>query len=171
MEIVVKVLPKEDLKDFWKIQKEYLDNYTFDYVKKNYAENKDLYIGCYVKGELAGIAYGSIKKDVVILQGIGVKHKYWRMGLGTKIIHFFHKQANKTGKKIVSVGSAEDDKVEKFYLKNGYKPVLIQAKGKNHFLYAEEKVRGYKTGLKKRDELRKKYNPKEVIFIMDKKLK
>jgi GNAT superfamily N-acetyltransferase len=153
MKCEVKVLPKEDLKIFWKIQKEYLDNYTFEDVKKNFAKNKDLYIGCYIKGELVGIAYGFIKKNLVILQGIGVKHKYWRKGLGTKIIKLFHKQAKKTGKKIVSVGSAADDKVEKFYLKKGYKPVSVQAKGENHFLYAEEKVRGYKTGLKKREKL------------------
>jgi len=165
----IKVLPQKDLKNFWKIQVEYLDNWSFEYLKKEHSKYPNLYIGCYEDNKLIGIAYGFIKKEIIILQGIAVKHDIWRKGIGSKILNFFEKQAKHTGKKIISVGSAEGF-VEKFYLKNGYEPVSIHAKGENHNLFAEKKVKNYEDGLKKREKLRKKYNPKEVIFIMDKKI-
>src|SRR3989338_2580258 len=101
----IKVLPQKDLKNFWKIQVEYLDNWSFEYLKKEHSKYPNLYIGCYEDNKLIGIAYGFIKKEIIILQGIAVKHDIWRKGIGSKILNFFEKQAKHTGKKIISVGS------------------------------------------------------------------
>jgi N-acetylglutamate synthase-like GNAT family acetyltransferase len=165
----IKILPQKDIKEFWKLQTEYLDKWTLDHLKTEYSKFPDLYVGCYEEGKLIGIAHGFIKGDIIILQGIAVKYDTWRKGIGTKILNFFEKQAKQTGKKIISVGSAEGF-VEKFYLKNGYNPVEIQAKGEDHHIFAKEKVKDYDDGLKKKDKLRKKLNPKEVIFIMEKRI-
>lgn len=165
----IKVLPQKDLEAFWKLQTEYLDNWSFNHLKEEFSKYRDLYVGCYEENILIGIAYGFIKGEAVILQGVAVRHDIWRRGIGSKILTFFESQAKLTGRKTISVGSAEGF-VEQFYLKNGYKPITIQAKDENHYLLAEEKVENYEDGLKKREELRKKLNPQEVIFIMNKKI-
>ena len=120
----IKLIPEKDLKDFWEIQKQYLKKHTFDYVKKDYFKNKNLYIGCYHEEKLIGIAYGSVKKDMVILNGIAVKHEFWKKGISKKLLSFFEKQAKKTGKKKISVGAANFPiNVVGFYEKLGYKVV------------------------------------------------
>lgn len=166
----IKLLPKKDLKLFWKIQKKYLDKWTYSYLEVQYNLFSNLYIGCYDNNnKLIGLAYGFPKRNMIILQGICVLHKQWRSGLGTKILKYFEKQVKKTGKKIVSVGSAEGF-VEKFYLSNGYLPVELQVKDKNYIVLHKEKVKDYIQGNIIREKLRKKYKPKEIIYIMNKKV-
>ena len=139
------------------LQDEYLDKWSFDYLKKEYSKYPNLYVGCYEDDQLIGIAYGFIKGKIIILQGMAVKHNIWRKGIGSRILNFFEKQAKQTGMKIISVGSAE-----------GF--VEIRAKGEDHHLFAKEKVKDYEDGLKKKEKLRNKYNPHEVIFIMNKEI-
>lgn len=120
----IKLIPKEDLKDFWQIQKQYLEKHTFDYVKKDYSKNKNLYVGCYKGQKLIGIAHGFVKKNMIILSGIAVKHKYWKKSIGKKLLNFFEKQAKKTGKRKISIGAANfPTDVVGFYEKSGYKVV------------------------------------------------
>jgi len=120
----IKLIPKEDLRDFWKIQKQYLKKYSFDCVRKDYSKNKNLYVGCYKQQELIGIAHGFVKKNMVILSGIAVKHEYWKKGIGAKLLSFFEKQAKKTGKKKITIGAANFPiDVVGFYEKSGYKVV------------------------------------------------
>ena len=165
----VKILPKKDLKDFWEIQKEYLDKWNFDYLEEEYSRHPELYIGCYDGGKLIGIAYGFVRGNIVTLQGIAVVHENWRMGIGSKILKFFENMVKQTGKKTIGVGSAEGF-VEKFYFKNGYRPVEIQAKDKQGKIIKKEKVESYEDGFRKKEKLKELTRPKEVIFIMEKNI-
>jgi hypothetical protein len=188
----IKLLPKKDLKKFWKMQKQYLDEYTFDYVEKDYKKNKTLYIGAYNKDRLIGIAYGHPSKNVksdIVLQGITVNHikTYSRKGTGSKILNFFENQVKKLKKKSISLGSAEGY-VEKFYLKNNYKPIeLVIQVGKNKLpknYKRKYKIKGEKEDKKYKwirmtqknydsklqKELKKYFNAKEVIYIFKKKI-
>ena len=66
-------------------------------------------------------------------------------------------EKNKINLMEISLGSADDPKVEAFYYKNGYRPIEIVAKDKA----------GYEKELEK---LRRRHNPQEAIFIFEKRL-
>ena len=122
----LKLLPEKDIEAFWKMQGRLVKKYSFDHVKKDYAKNKELYIGCYEGPELIGMAYGFIEKDQVVLSGMGVKPDLWKKGIGLKILSFFEEQAKKTGKKKVGVGAANaPTNVVGFYEKAGYKVIKV----------------------------------------------
>jgi len=130
----LKLIPKEDLRDFWKIQRQYLEKHTFDYVKRDYSKNKNLYVGCYKGQELIGIAHGFVREKEVILSGIAVKYEYWKKGIGKKLLRFFEKQVKKLKIKKISTGAAKN--VVKFYARSGYKPV----KEKPRFVVMEKEI-------------------------------
>ncbi|CAF4936037.1 unnamed protein product, partial [Rotaria sp. Silwood2] len=77
----------------------------------------------FINDVMCGIAYGcEYDETTILLQGICVLYKYWRHGIGSKLIKFFETKVNKTK---ITVGVASDIAVEKFYLKNEYKPNQI----------------------------------------------
>ncbi|CAF1369767.1 unnamed protein product [Rotaria sordida] len=110
----------EELEEFWKIQQEYLDNWTFTYLQNQFNKYSSLFIAAFINNIMCGIAYGCDYDEITItLQGICVLFKYWRHGIGSKLLKFFETKVNKIK---ITVGVASDDTVEKFYLKNNYKP-------------------------------------------------
>ena len=44
---------------------------SFSYVKKQYAKNPGLFIGCYDHSRLVGIIFGYVKKDTLLLGEVG----------------------------------------------------------------------------------------------------
>ena len=93
---------------------------------------------------------------------------YARRGIGSKLISHFEEAVKRKGNDQMGVGSADDLKVEHFYLKNGFKPCELVAKGANHEEYERVTINDYESGKLQQQTLRKKHNAKEVIFIFEK---
>ena len=55
-----------------------------------------------------------------------------RKGIGSKLISQFEEAVKRKGYNQIGLGSADDLKVEHFYLKNGFQPFELVAKGENH---------------------------------------
>ena len=177
MKINIKKINKKDYAQTHQFQCLYLGKESFDNFIKKVDDDKTLYLVAIDDKNIIGICYGEPSenlKNSFELQGIAVnldeKGKYVRKGIGTKMIKKFEEKVKKQGFKKLDVGSADDPKVEKFYLKNGFEPYEIQAKGNNHKIYNKEKIKSYEDGLKKKKYLIKKYKPKEVILIMKKEI-
>ena len=177
MKIDIKKIRKNNYVQAHKFQCLYLDNESFEDFIKRAENNKGLYLVALDAEKIIGVCYGQPSKHLknsLELQGIAVNmdedKKYARKGIGTKILKKLENEAVKKSFEKIDVGSADDEKVEKFYLKNGFIPYEIQAKGKNHSLYEKQKIKNYEEGLAKKGLLRKKYKPKEVIFIMKKEI-
>jgi GNAT superfamily N-acetyltransferase len=166
-----KVIPQEDLEKAFQINSVYLGESRTDFFswQKSYP---NLFVGAYDKNELIGICYGHYKSrnKRVNLQGIATIEKFWRKGVGSILIQFFEKQVEDSGFLLIDLGCADDEKTERFYLKNGFNPIELVAKTKDHSELQRIKIVDYRTGKIKQQELRKKYNPEEVIFIFEKKL-
>jgi peptidoglycan-N-acetylglucosamine deacetylase len=172
LKVQIKKIPKKDLKIFHKLKKQYgSGDEKFSKTKEIFENNPDLCVGCYLDNELIGETTGVKKGEYVNLDHICIKYECWGAGLGSKLLKFLEKQIKKGGIKILDVEVADNPKTELFYLKNDFKPYRIKAKGKNHFLYEELNVKNYEDGLKKKEILREKHNPKEVNFIMKKTIK
>ncbi len=124
----IKTIPAKDLFKADKLQQTILNpkrtkRYrTFNYIKKHYALHPDLFVGCYDKDKLIGIAFGYLKKNVVLLGEMAVSKAYAGKGIGKKLLSVFEKRAKIFAKKII-LGSRSE--AEKFYLKCGYKPLLF----------------------------------------------
>ena len=155
---------------FHSIQREYLENWTFDYLRNQFQKQPDLYVGSFLEGRgLVGIAYGVVNEEKsAVLQGIAVRYSLWRKGIGSRLLRFFEEWVRKKGCRSVSLGSGEGP-AEQFYLKNGYRPIEIKAKSEDGRVLSKENVYDYSDGLRKRELLRSNLKPKEVIFIMEKK--
>src|SRR5690606_12250743 len=123
--------------------------------------------------ELVGICYGQPSvESTILLQGIAVNldesKGYARKGIGSALISKFENIALLKGYKKIGVGAADDSKVENFYLKNGFNPYELVAKGLHHEEYERVMISNYEYGKKTQMELRRKYQPHEVIFIFEK---
>lgn len=166
-----KIIPQEDLEKAFQINSQYLGDSRTDFFnwQKSYP---NLFVGVYEKKELIGICYGHYenKHKCIILQGIATIDKFLRKGVGSILIQFFERQVHNEGFSTIGLGCADDEKTERFYLKNGFKPIELVAKTKDHTELERIKIADYRSGKIKQQELRKKYNPEEVIFIFEKKL-
>ena len=178
MDIKIRLIEKNDYHQAHKLQCEYLDEEVFENFVARIKHNPDLYFCALDKEKIIGVCYGQPShriNDAIQLQGIAINlgedKKYSRKGIGTSMLSIFENAAKIKGYKKIDLGCADDEKVEKFYLKNGYHPYEIQAKGNNHFLFEKQSVSNYTSALNKKKILRKKYNPKEVILIMQKEHK
>ncbi|CAF1258328.1 unnamed protein product [Rotaria sp. Silwood1] len=110
----------EELEQFWNIQQEYLDKWTFTYLENQFNKYSSLFVAAFINYIMCGIAYGcEYDEKTITLQGIAVLYKCWRHGIGSKLLQHFETKVNKTK---ITVGVKSDDTVEKFYLKNEYKP-------------------------------------------------
>jgi N-acetylglutamate synthase-like GNAT family acetyltransferase len=128
----------------------------------------------------------SIRK--IFVKSIAVKHNYWRKGIGSKLLKFFEEQAKKLKIKRITIPSADIEWVERFYMKNGYKPIefLVRIKKdklpknyKKKYKILSERVEGddkilyikvRKYSLKQKEKIKKVFKPDEVLYIMEKKL-
>ena len=163
--MTIRNICKEDLQNAYKLHREYVDKKPFSYFKKYYLKNPKLFVGCFQRGKLIGICWGYVRKDTVTLNSIAVNYDYWRKGIGSKLLKTFEKQVKKFHKRTISVGSAEGF-VEKFYMKNGYKPKLFLVRIGNRKKY----IKTEKYSPKMKEKIKKKYNAREVIYIFEKNL-
>jgi len=92
-------------------------------VYKNSKREPSLFIGAYDKDKLIGIVFGFIKKSQILLGEMAVSEKYRSKGIGSKLITYFEKQSRKLNKKYIELGALGS--AEKFYLKQGYQPLLF----------------------------------------------
>ena len=186
----LKLIPKKDLKEVWKLHKEYVDDkMKLKELKETYSKLSKLFVGCYNKDDLIGICVPGIFNGELYIRGIAVKHQFWRKGIGSKLLKFFWKQLKSLGKKEITVPSADIEWVEKFYLKNEYKPIQFLIKVKKEKLPKDYKNKGYKIlnervegkykifyiktkkyDPKLREKLKMLFNADELIYIMEKKL-
>lgn len=171
----IRALKEKDYRRVHKFQSEYLDQESFkDFIKRVRA-NPHLYLVAFEGNSLVGLCYGHPSdrvKSAVNLQGIAINldetKGYARKGIGSKLIEKFAEVAKKKGFKKIGVGSSNDLKAENFYLKNGFKPYELVAKGKSHKELERVKIKDYKSGKITQGKLRKKHKSKEVIFIFGK---
>lgn len=125
----VRLLSKEDLCDADHLQQTVLNpkkrkRYrSFSYIRKHYAKNPKLFIGCYDHSKLGGIIFGFVKKDTVLLGEFAIDKTYRRRSIGKKMLALFEIQAKAIGKKRILLGSKDD--AERFYLDRGYTPLLF----------------------------------------------
>lgn len=192
---------------------------SFAEFREKYRKCPDLFAGCYIKQNLIGICHGFKRGNLIILWAIAVYKKYAGKGIGSRLLKFFVKQVKKIGEKTlkrklrqnkfslsvhsskvlkkpmrkvgtmnISVASAEGY-VEKFYLKNGFKPKLflvrinrsklpknyrkkpyeITMERGNHYkkiLY----IKNEKYSPKLREKVKKAFNAYEVDFIFEKEV-
>tara|TARA_Y100000310_G_C20148567_1_gene563604 strand:+ start:43 stop:540 length:498 start_codon:yes stop_codon:yes gene_type:complete len=162
----IETIPKKDLRKAYEIYHDYTDGKSFSFFSSKFKKKPGLYVACYDKDELIGICTGYNRTRVTVLDGIAVIKKYWRKGIGSKLLRFFEKQVKKHGKKIVSVGTA-GGYVEKFYMKNKYNPesfLVTFMKKKKIYIPTKE----YKPRLK--SKIKKQYKADEVNYIMEKEV-
>ncbi|RLG20624.1 hypothetical protein DRN74_05020 [Candidatus Micrarchaeota archaeon] len=185
-----RLISGKDLRNVWKLQKEYVDEKTkLKEIKELYLKYPKLFVGCYIKNKLIGICIPGIFDKEIYVKGIAVEHNYWKKGIGSRLLKLFEKQLKSLGKKKVTVPSADIDWVEGFYLKNRYKPIQFLIKVKREKLSKDYKNKGYKIlneraegkykifyinigkyDPKLRERLKILFNADEVIYIMEKKL-
>ncbi len=98
---------------------------TENYIKDS--QDKPL-LACYVHDEVAGyVVLNATSKDCADIFVMGVKKKYHRMGIGTKLNSAFETMAKKIGYtysqvKTVKMGHYKEyDITNKFYMAMGYK--------------------------------------------------
>ncbi|MBO7743621.1 GNAT family N-acetyltransferase [Paenibacillus sp. MWE-103] len=177
MEIAIRLIEESDYEQAYAFQCEYLDRETYEDFMRRVKSEPDLYFVTADGRDVVGVCYGSpSKKDEAVMNvngiavNLDVTKPYARVGLGTNMLLVFEKAAKQKGYKTLGVGSADDPKVEAFYLKNGYQPTELVVIGADHEQWERVRVDDYESGRLRREELRRSYNPKEVIFILAKAL-
>mgnify|MGYP000536328729 CR=1 FL=1 len=175
MNIDIRLIEEKYYSQVHRFQCEYLDQESFEDFTKRVQSNPDFYFIALDGDEPVGVCYGHPSKrspDEVVLQGIAVNldvtKAYARRGIGSKLIEAFQKAAAKKGFRKIGFGAADDLKVEKFYLKNGFKAVELVAKDSNYREITRVKVDDYESGKSLQQQLREQYRPREVIFIFEK---
>ncbi|SEM79514.1 GNAT family N-acetyltransferase [Paenibacillus sp. OV219] len=175
MEKEIRFIKEMDYETAHALQCEYLDRETFEDFLQRVKSDPDLYFVTVDGSEVVGVCYGSPSKKneaVINLNGIAVNldhsKNYARVGLGTNLLLIFEKAVKQRGYNKIGVGSADDPKVEAFYLKNGFKPTELVVIGSNHEEMDRIRVNDFESGILRREELRRSYNPREVIFILEK---
>ncbi len=123
MNIKIIQIPKNDLKDFYRIYKDYTNGkMLLASLKRKYQEFSNLFLEAYLENKLVGIVFGlpsRNNKKEIILHSIAVIAQYWRKGIGSKLLKRFFRECKKRGFTEISVGAGEG--VERFYLKNRFK--------------------------------------------------
>lgn len=177
MNIQIRRIEQKDYKNAQAFQCEYLDQESMPRFEHRVADNPDLYLVAVDGDELIGVCYGqpSRKNPAAIqLQGIAVNldhtKGYARTGIGSRLIRAFENVVQRCGFQKIDLGSADDVKVERFYVKNGFQPIELVAKGPNHHEFERIEVDSFEQGNRLKDQLRSKYNPEEVIYIFEKTL-
>ncbi|MBP3967401.1 GNAT family N-acetyltransferase [Paenibacillus lignilyticus] len=175
MEKEIRLIEESDYEQAHAFQCEYLDIENFEDFMQRVNSDPDLYFVTVDGSEVVGICYGSPSKrnDAVMnLNGIAVNldrtKQYARVGLGTNMLRIFEAAVKKRSYRTIGVGSADDPKVEAFYLKNGFNPTELVVKDSNLEEMERVRVDDYESGILRREELRRKYNSSEVIFILEK---
>ncbi len=174
MNLIVRTIKPKDFKAAYRLQSEYLDSEMFEEFVHRVDENPELYLIALDDAKVIGVCYGKEHRHLdstAVLEGIAVnlneRHGYARKGVGSKLLEHFKGAVKEIGLGRVSVGSAEDPKVEHFYLKNRFKPKELVAKDEKGNDISRVSIGDYELGKIERERLRKRLIAKEIIFIFD----
>ncbi len=122
-----RVVRKDELPELWKLARDYVDEgIGFDEVTSLYSIILGLFVGCYENGEMIGMCMPGLTNGELFIKAIAVKQQYWRKGIGSRLLELFEENARKLGKSRITVGSADIEWVERFYMKNGFRPALLR---------------------------------------------
>ena len=119
-----------ELEESYAIKVQYLDNSPRDSWVAMRAKHPDLFVACRRQEEIIGICYGwpankqQYEHGTIVLQGIAVAEEFSGNGYGSRLLHFFEHQVERTRGQTVTVASA-GGYVDHFYMKNGYEPVAF----------------------------------------------
>ncbi len=185
-----KTIPRDDLVSVLELMREYVDEkISIEELEMLYSKFPVLFIGCYCNNELVGACIPGVLEGEIFIKGIAVKHELWRKGIGTSLLKHFEENLKKIGINKVSVPSAPIDWVERFYIKNGFKPARFMVKVSKDALKNREYVNRYEVvgerkegefkiiyikasgyDPKSRARIKKEFNAEEVLYIMEKNL-
>lgn len=197
MKLMIKPVEREEFDEVYSFQIEYLEQESLEQFMGRVEAFPDLYLVawdldppqhmydqssdealhlCYRKKELIGICYATPSHkypDVMVIQGIAVSldesKSYARKGYGSRLLEEIEKASLKRGLHKLDVGSADDEKVEKFYVKNGFQPYELVAKNSYEEL-ERVPISSYEQGKIVQKKLREKHQAQEVIFIFGKNM-
>ena len=165
MKLEFRRIAKDELKQLWYLHRDYVDRKSrFKDIKKIYFKLPNLFVGCFNRNNLIGYIFlDNLKRDYFI-EGMAVKHKYWRKGIGSKLLRRIETQARQERIKKITVGVAPIGWVERFYMKNGYKPYLFLVRTKKKKIY----IKVHKYNSNQKEKVKEKLNASEVLYIMKK---
>lgn len=124
-----KVISKEDLDKAWKLHKRYVDEKAkLEEIRKIYSKFPKLFVCCYTKNKLIGVCIPGIFNGEIYIKGVAVEQKYWRKGIGSRLLKLFEQELRSLGRKKITVPVADINWGERFYLKNGYQPIQLLVK-------------------------------------------
>lgn len=175
--IAIRPVQAADYASVYAFQQEYLDSESYEAFIRRVEQPAGLYFAAYQGQQLAGIIYGNSSRRTAgnyVLEGVAVNLDTTlglaRQGIGSQLMQTFETAARQAGAHSIGVGSADDLKVERFYLKNGYQPVELVAKNADNRELERVAISDYETGKQRQEQLRTQYAAKEVIFIFAKAL-
>lgn len=170
--ISVRPIAPGDYDQAYALQQEYLDEEPRAKFIARIETQPKLYLVALDGCTVVGVCYGGPSAQVPStchVQGIAVNLdqnlKYARRGIGSKMLSVFRTMATRLGYQELGLGAAEDEKVEKFYLKNGLMAFELVAKQANGVEIARVPILDYESGVILREDLHRRYQPHEVIVI------
>lgn len=176
--VTINPVQAADYADVYAFQQEYLDSEPYEAFIQRVEHPSALYFAAYQGQQLAGIIYGEPSRRAehqYLLQGVAVNLDtalgLARQGIGSRLMQTFESAARLAGGHFIGVGSADDLKVEHFYLKNGFQPIELVAKSVDYRELERVSIHNYEAGKQLQEQLRAKHSAHEVIFIFDKALK
>ncbi|WP_274651009.1 GNAT family N-acetyltransferase [Paenibacillus humicola] len=177
MNVIIRPVLEDIYSRIHEFQCEYLDRESFAEFAARVRTNPGCYLTAFDEEELAGICYGQpSRKDrsAFAIQGIAVNldanKSFARRGIGSLLVREIETIAMSAGFRRLEAGSADDPKVEAFYLKNGFDPFELVAKGPAGEEYERVGVSSCAEGSKTRAVMREKHRQAEVIYIFMKRI-
>jgi len=192
--IEIGCLGDAELKEACAIKLQYLDETPLEGWVAMRGKCRELFVGCRRQGRLVGICYGwaagkeRCREGTIVLHGIAMVEEFAGQGYGSRVLRFFEEQVKRAGYGTVSVGSA-GGYVDRFYMKNGYKPVAFmvcvpsdrsyRAELRGRYGVMAERVDGDLRRMyvdvssldgELRDRLMVEFDAIEVVAIMEKQL-
>jgi peptidoglycan/xylan/chitin deacetylase (PgdA/CDA1 family)/predicted N-acetyltransferase YhbS len=176
--IEIRTLRETEYEAAHAFQTAYLDQESYYEFVQRVHLNPDLYLAAFHGEEIIGVIYGHPSKrfpEEMNLAGVAVtldnRKDFARSGIGTRLIRAFERAVLSRGCRLIGVGSADDRKVEQFYLRNGFEAIELVAKDEQYQELKRVAVDGYEAGLRVQKQLRNTCEAAEVIFIFKKQLR
>lgn len=173
--IEIREIEADDYARVYSFQTEYLDQESYAQFVSRVEAYPDLYLTAWNEQDLVGVCYASPsarEQGTIVIEGIAISldesKAYARKGYGSKLIASLEKVILQKGYHKLDVGSADDQKIEHFYLKNGFQPYQLVAKNEQHQELARVAVDNYEHGQQIQQQLRQEHQASEVIFILAK---
>ncbi len=175
--VQIRTLRETDYEAVHAFQTEYLDQESYYEFVQRVQAYPDLYLAAYHGEDVVGVVYGhpSVRfPGEMNLAGVAVtldqRKDFARAGIGSRLVRAFERTAAAREFKLLGVGSADDHKVEQFYLRNGFEAVELVAKDDVGSELRRIAVDGYESGLQAQKQLRDTSAAEEVIFIFKKRI-